>query len=86
MATGGEGGAVQDEVGGVLRCSVTQPAGGISGGCAVHPAPKPRGASLQAITANQHSDTKVVSGGGLSIVQSGGPIMGGFTEGEPGEG
>ena len=49
MATGGEGGAVQDEVGGVLRCSVTQPAGGISGGCAVHPAPKPRGASLQAI-------------------------------------
>ena len=31
MATGGEGGAVEDEVGGVLRCSVTQLAGGIAG-------------------------------------------------------
>ena len=30
MATDGEGGAVQDEVGGVLRCSVTQLAGGIT--------------------------------------------------------
>ena len=38
MAAGGEGGAVQDEVGGVIRCSVTQFAGGIAGGCAVHPA------------------------------------------------
>ena len=56
--------------------------GRIAGGCAVHPTPKPRGVSLQAITANQHSDTKVGSGGGLSIVQSGGPMMGGFTEGE----
>ena len=61
---------------------MTQLAGGIAGGCAVHPSPKPRGVSLQAITANQHSDTKVGSGGGLSIVQSGGPMMGGFTEGE----
>ena len=46
-----------------------QLAGGIAGGCAVHPAPKPRGVSLQAVTANQDSDTKVGSGGGLSIVQ-----------------
>ena len=38
---GGEGGAVQDEVGGVLRCSVTQLAGGVTGGCAVHPAAEP---------------------------------------------
>ena len=82
MAAGGEGGAVQDEVGGVHRCSVTQLAGGIAGGCAVHPASKPRGVTLQAITANQHSDSKVGSGGGLSVVQSGGPMMGGFTEGE----
>ena len=37
-AAGGEGGAVQDEVGGVLSCSVTQLVGGIAGGCAVHPA------------------------------------------------
>ena len=79
---GGEGGAVQDEVGGVLRCSVTQLAGGIAWGCAVHPAAEPRGVSLQAITANQHSDTKVGSGSGLSIMQSGGPMMGGFAEGE----
>ena len=49
---------------------------------AVHPAAEPRGVSFQAITANQHSDTKVGSGGGLSIVQSGGPMVGGFTEGE----
>ena len=82
MAAGGEGGAVQDEVGRVLRCSVTQLPGGIARGCAVHPASKPRGISLQAITANQHSDSKVGSGGGLSIVQSGGPMMGGFTKGE----
>ena len=61
---------------------MTQLAGGIAGGCAVHLAAEPRGVSLQAITANQHSDTKVGSGGGLSIVQSGGPMMGGFTEGE----
>ena len=35
MAAGGEGGAVQDEMGGVLSYSVTQLAGGIAGGCAV---------------------------------------------------
>ena len=51
-------------------------------GCAVHPVAEPRGVSFQAIIANQHSDTKVGSGGGLTVVQSGGPMMGGFTEGE----
>ena len=82
MAAGGEGGAVQDEVGGVLRSSVTQVAGGIARDCAVHPAAEPRGVNFQAITANQHSDTKVGSGSGLSIVQSGGPMMGRFAKGE----
>ena len=82
MAAGGEGGAVQDEVGGVLRCSETQLTGGVAGGCAVRPATKPRGVSLQAITANQHSNSEVGSGGGLSIVQGGGPVVGGFAEGE----
>ena len=82
MAAGGEGGAVQDEVGGVLRCSVTQLAGGVAGGCAIHPVTKPRGVSLQAITANQHSNPEVGSGGGLTIVWDGGPVVGGFTEGE----
>ena len=56
MAAGGEGGAAQDEVGGVLRCSETQLAGGVAGGCAIHPASKPRGVSLQAITANRRSN------------------------------
>ena len=69
---------MQDEVGRMLRCSVTQLAGGIARSCAVHPASKPRGISVQAITANQHSDTKVASGGGLSIVQSVEPMVGGF--------
>ena len=31
MPVGGEGGAVQDEVDGVLRCSETQLAGGVTG-------------------------------------------------------
>ena len=31
MAVGGEGGAVQDEVGGVLRCREVQVAGGVAG-------------------------------------------------------
>ena len=82
MAASGEGGAAQDEVGGVLRCSETQLAGGVARGCAIHPASKPRGVSLQAITANQHSKTKVGPDGGLSIMQGGGPMVGGFTEGE----
>ena len=82
MAASGEGGAAQDEVGGVLRCSEAQLAGGVARGCAIHPAPKPRGVSLQAITAKQHSKSKVGSDGGLSIVQGGGPMVGGFTEGE----
>ena len=58
--------------------------GGIAGGsvCCLSCAKTSRGVSLQAITANQHSDAKVGSGGGLSIVQGGGPMMGGFTEGE----
>ena len=43
MAAGGEGGAVQDEVDGVLRCSETQLTGGVTGGCAIHPAMKPQG-------------------------------------------
>ena len=51
-------------------------------GCAVHPVAEPQGVSFQAIIANQHSDTKVGSGGGLMVVQSGGPMIGGFTEGE----
>ena len=82
MAVGGEGGAAQDEVGGVLRCSETQLAGGVTRGCAIHPSLKPRGISFQAITANQHSNSEVGSGGGLSIEQGGGPMVGGFTEGE----
>ena len=68
MAAGGEGGAVQNEVGGVLRCSETQLAGGVAGGCAIHPVTKPQGICLQAITANQHSNSEVGSGGGMSIV------------------
>ena len=82
MAAGGERGAAQDEVGGVLRCSETQLAGGVAGDCAIHPSSKPRGISLQAITANQHSNSEVGSGSGLSIEQGGGPMVGGFTEGE----
>ena len=82
MAAGGEGGAAQDEVGGVLRCSETQLAGGVAGDCVIHPLTKPRGISLQAITANQHFNSEVGSGGGLSIEQGGGPMVGGFTEGE----
>ena len=62
MATGGEGGAVKDEVGGVLRCSETQLAGGVTGGCAIPPATKLRGVRLQTITATQHSNTEVGSG------------------------
>ena len=69
-------------MGGVLRCSETQLGGGVAGGCAIHLASKPRGVSLQAITANHHSDLKVGSGGGLLVVQGGGPMVGGFTEGE----
>ena len=38
MAASGEGGAAQDEVGRVLRCSETQLAGGVAGGCTIHPA------------------------------------------------
>ena len=82
MAASGEGGAAQNELGGVLRCSETQLAGGVASGCAIHPALKPRGVSLLAITANQHSKTKVGSDGGLSIVQGGVPMVGRFTEGE----
>ena len=82
MAAGGEGGAVQDEVGGVLRYGEAQLTGGVAGGCAIHPATKPRGVSLQAITASQHSNSEVGSGGGLLIVQDGGPVVGWFTEGE----
>ena len=77
MAAGGEGGAAQDEVGRVLGFSAAQLAGGVAGGCAIHPTLKPRGISLQAVTANQHSNSKVDSGGGLSIEQSGGPMVGG---------
>ena len=44
---------------------MTQLAGGIAGGCAIHPVSKPQGVSLKAITANQHSDSKVGSGGGF---------------------
>ena len=81
MAAGGEGGAAKDEVSGVLRCSETQLAGGVAGGCAIHPWSKPRAISLQAITTNQHPDSQVGSGGFLSIEQDGGPMVGGFTEG-----
>ena len=66
----------------ILRCSAAQLVGGVAGGCAINPSSKPRGISIQTITANQHSDTEVGSGGGLSIVQGGGPIVGGFTKGE----
>ena len=41
MAAGGEGGAAKDEVGGVFRCSETQLADGVAGGCAIHPWSKP---------------------------------------------
>ena len=70
---------MQDEVGGVLRCRETQLAGEVTGGCAIHPASKPRGLDLQGIAPHQHSNSKVGSGGGLSIMQGGGPMMGGFT-------
>ena len=82
MATCGERGAAQDEVGRVLRCSEKQLAGGVARSCVIHPASKPQGISLQAITANQHSNSKVGFGGGLSIMHGGGPMVGGFTEGE----
>ena len=82
MAVGGEGGTAQDEVGGVLRFSEVQLAGGDTGSCAIHPTSKPRGISFQTVTANQHSNSEVGFGGGLSIEQSGGPMVGGFTEGE----
>ena len=82
MEASGEGGAAKNEVGGVLRCSETQLEVGVASGCAIHPASKPRGISLLAITANQHSKTKVGSDGCLSIVQGGGPMVGRFTEGE----
>ena len=51
-------------------------------GAVPHPSSKPRGISLQAVTANQLSNLEVASGGGLSIEQSGGPVVGGFNEGE----
>ena len=54
--------------------SGAQLAGGVAGGCAIHPASKPRGVSLQTIIANQHSNSKVGSGDGLLIVQGGGPM------------
>ena len=68
-----------DEVGGVLRCSVTA--------CRWNRRDSSCGKTSRRqspghIKVNQHSDSKVGSGGGLSIVQSGGPLMGGYTEGE----
>ena len=60
--------AAQDKGGRIFRFSVTELTDGITRGHVIPPVVKPRGISLQSITANEYSDLKVGFDGKFTIM------------------